>query len=63
MNWELFFAGVGAAAVLLGGNAYLMRLVIGSEVGKALLAISKEYVTKEEFDRHIDQCPARDKRG
>lgn len=59
MNWELFFAGIGAAAILLGGNAWIMKLVIGSEISKALLAISKEYVSKEEFDRHVEQCPAR----
>ncbi len=57
MNWELFFAGVGAASALLIGNAYLMKITMRSILNEALLTIAKEYLTKVEFDKHIEHCP------
>ena len=63
MNWGLLFTGIGAASALLGANAWLMKIVIDSSVNKALLSIEREFVTKEEFNRHIDKCPAKTPRG
>lgn len=57
MNWNILFAGIGAAATLLGANAWLMKIVISSEINKVLLDLHKEYITREEFDRHVKGCP------
>ena len=57
MNWESIGIGVSVASILLGANAGLMKLVIGSEINKCLLAISDKYVTKEDFEKHIVHCP------
>ena len=57
MDWESIGIGVTVASVLLGANAGLMKLVIGSEINKCLLGIADKYVTKEEFDKHIEHCP------
>jgi len=57
MNWESIGVGVSVASILLGANAGLMKLVIGSEINKCLLSISDKYVTKDDFEKHIDHCP------
>ena len=57
MDWAMIFAGVGAAATLLGANAWLMKIVISSEINKVLLNLHKDYVTRDEFERHIRACP------
>jgi len=58
MEWESIGVGVTVASVLLGANAGLMKLVIGSEINKCLLGIADKYVTKDEFEKHIEHCPA-----
>ena len=41
----------------MGANAWLMKMVIDSAITRALLTIQQDFVTKEEFLRHIDKCP------
>ena len=57
MDWESIGIGIGVASVLLTANAGLMKLVISSEINKCLLGIADKYVTKEEFDKHVEHCP------
>ena len=57
MPWELFFAGVGAACALLTVFAIVVKLLISSELRGAMLTIAQSYVTKDEFDKHIEHCP------
>jgi hypothetical protein len=54
MNWEAIAAMVALIVAILGGNAWLMKLVIKSCIDEALLAISKEYATKEDLREHVD---------
>ena len=57
MDAETIGIGVAVASTLLGANAWFMKLVISSEISKCLLVISDKYVTKAEFDKHIEHCP------
>lgn len=57
MDVETIGIGVAVASTLLGANAWFMKLVISSEINKCLLVISDKYVTKEEFNKHIEHCP------
>lgn len=57
MDIETIGIGVAVASTLLGANAWFMKLVISSEINKCLLVISDKYVTKEEFNKHIEHCP------
>ena len=57
MDIETIGIGVAVASTLLGANAWFMKLVISSEINKCLLVISDKYVTKDEFNKHIDHCP------
>ena len=61
MYWQDIGAGIGIAVALIGGNAWAMKLVIDNAVKSALLEISREYVTKVDFDKHITNCPAQRK--
>ncbi|WP_457826519.1 hypothetical protein [Staphylococcus aureus] len=58
---DLEVIGITTAAVsgLLGANAYLTNIVITAALNKTQLDISKEYVTKQEFKDHMEQCPMR----
>lgn len=57
MNWE-FIAGMAAAVtVIMAVHAFLIGLIVDRAIMKALLEINKEYITREEFDRHIERCP------
>lgn len=57
MDIETIGIGVAVASTLLGANAWFMKLVISSEINKCLLVISDKYVTKDEFNKHIEHCP------
>lgn len=59
VDWGSLAAGATVATFVLGIHAWLMKIVISSEVYKLLNAIQKEYVTKEEFNRHVDTCPVK----
>ena len=45
MNWEL---AVTATVAVLGANAFLMKLVIRSEINAFHVLMNKEFVTKAE---------------
>ena len=53
----IVFGGIAAGATLLAGHAWLMNVIIDRAIGKALLGISNQYMTKEEFNKHIEHCP------
>jgi hypothetical protein len=63
MGWEAIGVGVSAVIAVVAFNAWAMKLVIDNAVKSALLLISHDYVTKEDFNRHIEQCPATKKIG
>lgn len=52
MNWESIGVGVSVAVALLGANAWLMKLVISSEINKFHILVSKDFVSKEECSEH-----------
>lgn len=56
VNWELIGVGVVVFIAVIGANAWVMKLVIDNAVLKALKEIGRDYVLKEDFDRHVDQC-------
>lgn len=59
MDWQLIaniFAG-GVPLVML--NSYVNKLVLENAINKTLLKITKEYVSKEDFEKHIRDCPVR----
>lgn len=51
--------GVVCAAItlLMAIHAALIGLIVDRAIMKALLKINKEFVTREEFDRHVKACP------
>ena len=57
MDWTAIGVGVTAGLALIGANAWAMKLVIDNAVKSALLQIAHEYVTKEDFNQHIERCP------
>ena len=57
MDWEAVGVAVSMVVALIGGNAFLMKLVIGGEISKCLLLVAQQYVTKEDFEKHIEHCP------
>ena len=59
MEWDMVGIGIAAAIALIGGNAWVMKLVIDNAVLKAFKEIGKDYVSKEDFERHIEQCQIR----
>lgn len=59
MDWSGMAVAVTAVLSVIGGNAYVMKIIIDNAVLKAINTISKEYVTKDDFDRHIKQGHAR----
>jgi len=65
VNWALLLTafGVGITAIVaaIGGNAFVMQKIIDTAITKLHLLVSKQYVTKEEFDKHIEHCPYKDK--
>lgn len=58
MDLPSIAAGCGICVALIGGNAWVMKLVIENAVLRAIKRISEDYVSKDDFDRHIEQCPA-----
>jgi len=59
MDWSAIGVGVTSVMAIVAFNAWAMKLVIGNAVKDALLLIARDYVSKEDFDRHIEQCPAK----
>ena len=59
MNWQMI--GISITVVLsgIGFNAWCMKLVIDNAVSKNMIIIMEKFVLKEDFDKHVDQCPAR----
>ena len=55
MDWQVIFGGVAAGATIVGGHAWIMNMIIDRAVTRVLLVMSKEYVTKEEFDKHLEK--------
>lgn len=51
--------GVVCAAVtlIMAVHAALIGLIVDRAIMKALLKINKDFVSREEFDRHIKACP------
>ncbi len=61
MNWEAIGVGIAAVLAIVGFNAWCMRLVIDNAIAKNMLIIMEKYITKDDFDRHIKDCPMRAK--
>ncbi len=59
MDWQAIGVGVTAGIALIAGNAWVMKLVIDNAVLKAVKVIAEEYVTKEDFNRHVEMCTKR----
>lgn len=59
MDMQAVGIGITAGVALVGFNAWAMKLVIDNAVLKAVNSISEKYLTKDDFDKHIEQCPRR----
>ena len=57
MNWEMIGIGITAASALLAANAFLTKMVIRTSILELKDIISKEFVSRREFERHIESCP------
>jgi len=57
INWEATSTLIGAVLVAIGFNAWCMKLIINDALNKSMITTLKEFVTKDEFDKHIDHCP------
>ena len=58
IQWEQVGVGVTVGVTLLSAHAYLMRIIIKNAILELGKTISEDYVTKADFNRHIEQCPA-----
>jgi len=56
MNIQDMGAGAGVVVALIIGNAFVMKLIIDNAIKSLNLLIAKDFVTKEEFNSHIDHC-------
>ena len=61
MNWQVVSICITAVLAIVAFNAWCMKLVIDNAIGKNMLLIMEKFVLKEDFDKHVQQCPARDK--
>ena len=59
MNWQIISISITAVLAIVAFNAWCMKLVIDNAVGKNMLIIMEKFVLKEDFDKHVAQCPAR----
>ena len=57
MDFEAIGAGVAIAVALIGGNAFVMKLIIDNSIKTLHLLVAKDFVTKDEFEKHIEHCP------
>ena len=56
--WHAIGIEITTCIAVIGGNAWVMKLVIDNAVLKLGKTMSEDYVTKQDFMRHIEQCPA-----
>ena len=56
-DWQMIGVGVTVGIALLSAHAALMRIIIKNAILELGKTISEDYVTKEDFNRHIEQCP------
>jgi hypothetical protein len=56
-TWTLIFAGITAGATLLGGFAAIVSMIVESKLSKFQASLIEDYVTRREFDNHIERCP------
>lgn len=61
MNWQIVAVAIPAVLAAVAFNAWCMKLVIDNAVGKNMLIIMEKFVLKDDFDKHVEQCPARKK--
>ena len=59
MNWQVISVCITAVLATVAFNAWCMKLVIDNAVAKNMLIIMEKFVLKEDFDKHVEQCPAR----
>jgi len=57
MDIESIGARAGIIVSIIIGNAFVMKLIIDNAIKTLHLLIAKDYVTQEDFDRHIETCP------
>jgi len=52
INWEATGVVVCVIVVLIGFNAWCMKLVIDNAVKESFITVSQTFVTKDEFKAH-----------
>lgn len=57
MDWQAIGVGLTAGIALVGFNGWVMKIIIDSAIKTALLGIERDFVTKADFDKHIERCP------
>ena len=57
MDWQSI-AGISAAVtIVMAVHAGVIALVVDRAIMRALLKINKDFITREEFNRHVQSCP------
>jgi hypothetical protein len=56
IKWDAVALGVTVVLVLLGFNAWCMKLIINDALSNNMTIVMKEFVTKADFNRHVDHC-------
>lgn len=59
MDWQAIGVVITGVLAIVAFNAWCMKLVIDNAIGKNMLLIMEKFVLKEDFDKHVSQCPAR----
>ena len=57
--WQIIGICIPSVLAIIAFNAWCMKLVIDNAVAKNMIIIMDKFVLKEEFDKHVEQCPAR----
>ena len=58
VKWDAVALAVTVVLAIVGFNAWCMKLIINDALSSNMAIITKEYVTKADFNRHVDHCEA-----
>jgi len=57
INWEATSAIAGGILTAIVFHAWCMKRIINEALNDFKIIAYKEFVTKDEFDKHIANCP------
>lgn len=56
IKWDAVAVAVTTVLAIICFNAWCMKLIINDALSSNMAIITKEYVTKADFNRHVDHC-------